>query len=67
MAFYKLIEQNKERRKRWEYASSYFREIKIRSCRKSYFATAFLLFVNGKKPPYLIRFQDKKQCSLLVP
>ena len=23
--------------------------------------------INGKKPPYLIRFQDKKRCSLSVP
>ena len=26
----------------------------------------FIFEINGKKPPYLIRFQDKKRCSLLV-
>ena len=30
MAFFELIEQIKERWKGWEYASSYFREIKTR-------------------------------------
>ncbi len=27
----------------------------------------FIFEINGKKPPYLIRFQDKKRCSLSVP
>ena len=27
----------------------------------------FIFEINGKKQPYLIRFQDKKRCSLSVP